>query len=296
MGSQMDILDRLNSFAADFDRHMDRYLSVQSDIPAELSGAIRYAALAPGKRIRPFLVGNCCILVGGSRDAAWPVAAAVECIHAFSLVHDDLPAMDNDDLRRGQPTCHKQFGEAMAILAGDALVVLAFELLARHVGKKALIGPLVVELSRGTGMAGMIGGQMADILGESQKPSLERTACIHDRKTGSLIAAACRMGALTGGASQNDVDRLGAYGLALGKAFQIADDLLDLSATADVMGKETGKDAGAKKQTYPACVGTERSLAAAGAAAKQAITALDTFDENAADLRSLAEFVVSRSY
>lgn len=296
MTAQVDIQDLLESFAAEFDRYLDRVLGARGDVPAELSAAIRHAALAPGKRIRPFLAVSCCRLVGGKRDDAWPVAAAVECIHAFSLIHDDLPAMDNDDLRRGRPTCHKEFGEAMAILAGDALVMLAFELLARDVRDPRQIGPLVRELAQGAGWSGMIGGQVADILGESQPPAIERAICIHERKTASLIAAACRMGALVGGSAADSVDRLGKYGVFLGKAFQIADDLLDVSASADVMGKETGKDAGAHKQSYPACVGVEQSRTAAKAAVDQAIVTLEPFGDTAADLRSLARFVVSRSY
>jgi len=294
--TQVDIQDRLKAFAVEFDRYLDRVLAARDDIPGELSEAVRYAALAPGKRIRPFLAVSCCTLVGGKRDDAWPVAAAVECIHSFSLVHDDLPAMDNDDLRRGQPTCHKKFGEAIAILAGDALVVLAFELLARDVRNPRQMGPLACELARGTGWSGMIGGQVADILGESQPPAIEQATYIHERKTASLIAAACRMGALAGEAPADSVDRLGEYGISLGKAFQIADDLLDLSATTDVMGKDTGKDAGAHKQSYPACVGVEQSRLAAQAAVDKAIMTLEPFGETAADLRSLARFVVSRSY
>lgn len=296
MSGKISVTEQLQQCARAFDRHFDRYLKSATQVPQELIDAIRYAALAPGKRIRPFLVVECCTLCGGLRDAAWPVAAAIECIHAFSLIHDDLPAMDNDDLRRGQPTCHKRFGEAMAILAGDALVARAFELLTSEVSDRSITCDLVTELAHGTGWEGMIGGQAADLLGEAEPPSLEKVRYIHERKTASLFSAACRMGARIGGASSAQVESLGRYGQALGQAFQIADDLLDVQSTTRALGKETGKDAAAKKQSFPACVGIEKSLAAAQASATEARVSLAPFGENAANLLELAAFVVSRDY
>lgn len=286
----------LMNFAAQFDAQLNEYLRTTSDVPAELLEAVRYSVLAPGKRIRPYLVVRCCELVGGSRDDAWPVAAVVECVHAFSLVHDDLPAMDDDDVRRGQPTTHKKFGEAMAILAGDALVVLAFELLARHVSDRHLAGEMVLELAERTGWGGMIGGQAADIEGQSQSPSLDRTQYIHERKTATLFEGACRLGAMAGRGTAADVAALGRFGRCLGQAFQIADDLLDVTSTAEKLGKKTSKDGVAGKQTYPRCVGVEQSRAAAKAAADAAIAEIEGYETTADDLREIAAYAASRSF
>lgn len=286
----------LSNFAAQFDAQLNNYLQTTRDVPDELLEAVRYSVLAPGKRIRPYLVVRCCELVGGSRDDAWPVAAAVECVHAFSLVHDDLPAMDDDDLRRGRPTTHKQFGEAMAILAGDTLVVLAFEILARHVSDRRLAGEMVLELAQRTGWAGMIGGQAADIVGQSQDPSLDRTRYIHERKTADLFEAACRLGTMAGHGTAHDVTALGRFGRCLGLAFQIADDLLDVTSTAEKSGKTVGKDVTAGKQTYPRCVGVEQSRAAAKAAADAAIAEIGGYGTTADDLREIASYAASRCF
>ncbi|MGB2987044.1 MAG: polyprenyl synthetase family protein [Phycisphaerae bacterium] len=285
----------LGTFAAEFDRRFEEYLVPDGDAPAELVEAIRYSALAPGKRIRPYLVTRSCELVGGSRNDVWPVAAAVECVHAFSLIHDDLPAMDDDDLRRGRPTCHKQFGEATAILAGDALVVLAFELLARHVADEPPAGRMVLELATGVGWVGMIGGQTADIHGEGKPPVLQLVHYIHERKTARLFEISCRLGAMAGGGNPDAVTSLGHFGQLLGRAFQIADDLLDVTSTAEALGKEVGKDAKAGKQTFPRCVGSRESRAAAQDAIKAAIAALERFGPAADDLRTLAEYVIDRN-
>ncbi len=294
--SKVSIADRLKAFAVTFDRQFAGYLGSSKDVPLELAKAMRYAALASGKRMRPYLVTRCCELVGGRTDEAAPVAAAIECVHAFSLIHDDLPAMDNDDRRRGQPTCHKKFGEALAILAGDALVVRAFELLTGHVTDRALAAELALELANGAGWSGMIGGQTADVLGMAQPPTLELAKYIHERKTAGLFRAACRLGALTGRAGPEPLTALGEFGQSLGRAFQIADDLLDITSTPEVLGKGVGKDAAANKQTFPQCVGMEESRTAAGNAANAALTALEPFGADADDLRSLTSYVVSRNY
>lgn len=286
----------LKTFAAEFDRRFADYLTAPSEVPQALAEAVRYSALAPGKRVRPYLLTHCCALAGGPRDRAWPAAAAVECIHAFSLIHDDLPAMDNDDLRRGLPTCHKKFGEARAILAGDALTVLAFELLTRATADPAVVGCLVAELARGAGWAGMIGGQEADVAGQSEPPSVETVEYIHVRKTAALFVAACRMGAILGGGDEDSVAALGDYGLELGRAFQIADDLLDLTSSTQALGKKAGKDAAAGKQSYPRCVGTEQARADAEAAVARAKACLARYGQKADDLRALADYVVDRNY
>lgn len=287
---------RLADFTKTFDRHLDEFLRPGSDVPPQLADAMRYSVLAPGKRLRPYLVTRCCELVGGRAEDAWHGGAAIECVHAFSLIHDDLPAMDNDDLRRGQPTCHKRFGEALAILAGDALLALAFELLTKHTPDAGVAAGLVLELAQATGWTGMIGGQTADVLGETQPPELARVAYIHARKTGCLLTAACRLGGRLGGAAEATLAALGAYGRDLGRAFQIADDILDITSTPAALGKTVGKDAAAGKQTYPRCVGVEASQAAARSAAREAIAHLGAFGPEAADLRALADYAVDRSY
>lgn len=289
------ITDTFRVFASEFDARFDKFLTT-TDVPDQLLEAVRYSALAPGKRIRPCLVIECCKLVGGKLDDAWPAAAAVECIHAFSLVHDDLPALDNDDLRRGRPTTHKQFGEAMAVLAGDALVMLAFELVAGKIADPAASRVVTVTLARATGWHGMIGGQASDLMGEKQAPSESLARSIHDRKTASLFAASCRIGAIVSGATQETIDCLGRFGTHLGRVFQIADDLLDVTASSDVLGKSTGKDAVAGKQTYPACVGVEASRAALHTEVEAAIEELRQFGDAADPLREIARFAGSRNY
>jgi len=284
----------LNSFAAEFDAHFASHLSAPKFAPAQLIEAMRYAALAPGKRVRPYLVVRFCELSGGARDQAWVAASAIECIHAFSLIHDDLPAMDDDDLRRGQPTCHRKFGEALAILAGDALAVLPFELITQHVADPVRAVALTRELAWGTGWGGMIGGQTLDVLEEGHAPCLNTVRLIHQHKTAALFASACRMGAWCGGAPTAAIDAAGQFGHHLGVAFQIADDLLDVTSTTETLGKETGKDASTGKQTYPRCVGVERSRSAAMEAKEAALTQLSAWGSAADDLRCLADFVVCR--
>ncbi|MFQ5592162.1 MAG: polyprenyl synthetase family protein, partial [Phycisphaerae bacterium] len=281
--------EELKAFAGEFDERFRVYLSSPGDVPLELADAVRYSALGPGKRIRPYLVVRCCEVVGGRREDAWPVAASVECIHAFSLIHDDLPAMDDDDVRRGRPTSHKKFGEALAILAGDALVTLAFEILADRVNDGELASALVGALAHGGGWAGMIGGQAADVVSESRAPSVALARYIHERKTASLFEAACRMGALIGGGHADQSACLCRYGHNLGRAFQIADDLLDEVSTTPTSGKSPGEEPRGGKQTFPRCVGTTESEAAALEAARAAGAELDMFGSAADDLRRLAE-------
>jgi geranylgeranyl pyrophosphate synthase len=290
-----EIVDRVKIFAGEFTADLEKLLA-STDIaaPHELREAVRYALLGAGKRLRPFLVRRCCVLVGGTSAEAFAPAVAVEMVHAFSLVHDDLPAMDDDDLRRGRPTCHKQFGEATAILAGDALLALAFETLATHIEDPGRAVSMSAELARATGWSGMIGGQAADLAGERQPSSLECVQRIHERKTGALFAAACRLGAIAGGAEAGTIERLGTYGRRLGLAFQIADDLLDVTGTSEQLGKQVAKDAARRKQTYPACVGTGRTMAAGESAAAEAIASLSGFSSGADDLRALAEYAVRR--
>jgi len=288
-------LDSLRLFASEFDHRLGDLLAAQ-DVPEQLLQAVRYSALGPGKRIRPWLVVRCCELPGGKRDDAWPAAAAVECIHAFSLVHDDLPALDNDDLRRGRPTTHKKFGEAMAILAGDALVMLAFELIAVHVHDAAKAKAISRELACGAGWNGMIGGQAVDMTAHQTTPSVELARYVHDRKTASLFAASCRIGAIIGGGDPDNTASLGRFGFHLGRTFQLADDLLDVTSNAVELGKSTGKDAPAGKHSFPACVGVEASRAEIERETNFAIEELRRFGGAAEDLQAMARFVGSRNY
>lgn len=246
--------------------------------------------------MRPYLLVRACELVGGARATAWPAAIAIECVHAFSLIHDDLPCMDDDDLRRGRPTVHRKFGEAIAVLAGDALAVLPFELLAAADWPATVTASVTLELARATGWAGMIGGQVADVLGESQPADEAAARYIHLRKTARLFEAACRMGALVGSAQPDQSARLASYGCSLGQAFQIADDLLDVAGTTESAGKAVGKDASHGKQTIPRCVGIEASRRSALELVGAAVEALAIFGSEADDLRAIARFVVDRNY
>jgi len=264
--------------------------------PKRLLEAIEYSLLAGGKRLRPALVlesWRACGGAGETERSAVAAAAAIELIHTFSLVHDDLPAMDDDDLRRGKPTNHKVFGEAMAILAGDAMTTLAFEILARDALPK--VAPaLIRELASAAGPAGMIGGQVIDMDSQNAALSLEQLTQLHRMKTGALLSAACRMGAIAAGANEPALRSVSEFGRHIGVAFQIVDDLLDVTATAQQMGKQTGKDAGRGKNTFPALIGMGASVAEAKRQLDAAIQAIAGFGEAGAPLALLARFVGER--
>jgi len=291
--TQINIAETLSAWARGFERTLRETLIADSAVPDVLAEAVFYSLHNGGKRIRPFIVTRFCELCGGSAERAVPAAVAIECVHAFSLVHDDLPAMDDDDLRRGQPTCHKKFGEAVAILAGDALLAAAFEILAR-IPDSRVATRAVSELARGCGWAGMIGGQTLDIISEQKPPELERVKRIHRCKTARLFESAARLGTICAETEAVRSAAAGIYGEELGRAFQIADDLLDVTGTAGELGKAVAKDAGAGKQTYPAAVGVEASRRAAEKAVDRAVEALEIFGPAADDLRCLARFVVER--
>ena len=289
-----DITVALRQSADDVNEALRERLAQCGDAPPLLAEAMRYSLEAGGKRLRPVLVLWCCELCGGDRQAAMPAAVAVECVHTFSLIHDDLPALDNDDVRRGRPSNHKQFGEALAILAGDGLLALSFEILAREVADPDLATAMVRELAIAAGWQGVIGGEAADIEGESVAPDVALVARIHATKTARLIEASCRLGAMAARADDKSVSALADYGRVLGLAFQAADDLLDLTGSSAAMGKRAGKDEAARKQTYPRAVGIEESRKLAEAAADQAIAALASFGPRASKLASLARFAVDR--
>jgi geranylgeranyl diphosphate synthase, type II len=270
-------------------------LAAPPAVPSRLAEAMTYSLKAGGKRLRPALVLEAAVACGGGLSpAALSAAAAIEMVHTFSLIHDDLPAMDDDDLRRGQPTNHKVFGEAMAILAGDALSAAAFELLSA-VEPAETARALVRELAVATGPAGMIGGQVLDMEGEGRKLNSEDLHRLHAMKTGALLTASVRMGCLAAGGSAEQLASLTAYGRAIGLAFQIADDLLDVTATPDQMGKATGKDSAGGKNTFPALFGLEASVKMAQEHVAAGLAAIDPFGRAGAGLASLARFITSRS-
>jgi farnesyl diphosphate synthase len=278
------------------ERSLEALLPVPSGPEARLLEAMRYAALGGGKRLRGFLVQQSGRLFGVDRRALERVSAGVECVHAYSLVHDDLPAMDDDDLRRGKPTVHKAFDEATAILAGDALLTLAFGLVSApdaH-GDPFVRCELVSRLAQAAGYAGMVGGQMMDIAFERASPGLPEIIRVQRMKTAALIMFSCEAGAILGRASAAARNALSAYGQDLGLAFQIADDLLDAEGDPAKMGKAAGKDASRGKPTVVSILGTERARAQAEALAAQAAGHLDLFDERADLLRAAAEFAISR--
>ena len=294
--SHIDARDLLLRHAAVIEPALIAAVAGVADIPPRLREAITYSLAAGGKRLRPALVLECALACGGQSGdrSALAAAVAIELIHTFSLVHDDLPAMDDDDLRRGVPTNHKVFGEAMAILAGDAMVTLAFETIA-SMTDAALVPPLVRELASAAGPAGMIGGQVLDIEGENRNLELPELQQIHRMKTGALLTAACRMGAVCAQAPAARLSAMTDYGTHLGLAFQIVDDLLDVTSTPEQLGKHTNKDAGSGKNTYPRLMGIEASRAAAARHLAGAGLALAEVGPAADGLRAIAHFVGARS-
>ena len=279
------------------DRALDRFLPRESAPPVSLHKAMRYSVFAGGKRLRPVLVAAGAEAVGGTLEAVMPAACAVEMIHTYSLIHDDLPAMDNDDFRRGVPTSHKVFGEAIAILAGDALLTLAFRLLANSSpagGEAGRLRDVLVEVADAAGSAGMVGGQVVDIECEGRAASAAIVDYIHTHKTAALIRASIRSGAILAGASPAELKALGVAGDSLGLAFQIMDDILDITATSEELGKTAGKDQAQQKATYPAVHGIEASRRRAQTLVADAHAALAPFGDRALPLHALGTFIIER--
>jgi geranylgeranyl diphosphate synthase type II len=268
------------------------------DAPQRLLDAIEYSLLAGGKRLRPTLVLECALAIDSKASANPSVlaaAAAIELIHTFSLVHDDLPAMDNDDLRRGVPTNHKVYGEALAILAGDAMVTMAFEVIARDADPK-LVPALVRELAVASGPEGMIGGQVLDMDGETRSLPLHDLQRVHRLKTGALLTAACRLGVIAAGAGEGPLlTAITDFGRHMGLAFQIVDDILDVTSTPEQLGKATSKDANRGKNTYPSLLGLEASRQEAARQLAAALESIKSMGPAAEGLRALARFVVERN-
>jgi len=295
-----ELMAALKGVAEQTEQYMKSYTRSLADSPERLTECVEYSLFGPGKRVRPALALFCCQAVGGKAEQALPCAAAVEMIHCFSLIHDDMPAMDDDDLRRGRPTNHKVYGEAMAILGGDALNTMAFELLAKNVSDPKLAITLIKELALATGPEGMIGGQVLDTChpdeaksgSQSTLPDLQR---IHRMKTGALIKGACRMGALAGGATPEQMKLIDSYGTAIGLAFQIMDDILDVTSTTEQMGKRTQKDAGIGKLTYPGLVGLDKSRDYLAQQVKVTDDVTGKLGSNANLLRELSRYMAERT-
>jgi geranylgeranyl pyrophosphate synthase len=268
----------------------------QGGIPDRLREAIEYTLSSPGKRIRAAVVLWCCEVVAGKVNGdAETAAAAIEMVHTYSLVHDDLPAMDDDDFRRGKPSCHKAFDEATAILTGDALLTMAFELLATKISEQGKAVEMIKTLAEAAGPAGMVAGQMADILAENTEPDAPAIEYIHINKTAKMFCASALLGAIAGGASEQQKELLGRFGLKLGLGFQIADDILDVSSTSRELGKTAGKDAKQGKLTYPAIFGLEQSRKKARELADEATEILEPFGEKAVVLKELAIALLNRT-
>lgn len=272
------------------DARLDAILPPEDDIPTPLHKAMRYSGLAPGKRLRPALAMASAEAAGADPNVALDAGCAIELVHCFSLIHDDLPAIDNDDLRRGRPTCHKVFGEAMAILAGDALFALAFEIMSREPG------PCVRILAQATGSHGLVGGEVLDILAEGQAGDMELLQTIHARKTGALLGACCEIGGFLGGADGEGQANLRGFGLKVGLAFQVADDVLNETSTPEQLGKAVGSDSELDKLTYPRLVGLEESRRIADQAVEEALELIKPFGSPASQLAELARYAVSRDW
>ncbi len=287
-----DLSDFIETHRPLAERELEALLPGGDAVPDTLRRAMRHAALSPGKRLRPLLSMMACEAVGARPDKALRFGCAVEFIHAYSLAHDDLPAMDDADLRRGRPALHKAFDEATAILAGDALLTLAFET-AACAGKGEVAGRLVAELARGAGAAGMVGGQVLDLEGEGKAIGEKALETLHGLKTGALMRAALVGGGILGGGDEASLDILAAYGSLAGLAFQVADDLLDLESSAAVLGKDTGNDAAAGKATYPSLLGAEGARARARDLADRAEAEARRLEKGGL-LAALARYFVER--
>jgi len=292
----MDFTAQLQSYRQHVEQALREHLPKPGTPPARLHEAMRYSLEAGGKRLRPVLVLAAADLFGAPPRSADAAAVAIECVHTYSLIHDDLPCMDNDDLRRGRPTAHRQFDEATALLAGDALLTHAFWKLAVGYGhQSAVVVGLLAELGWAAGSQQLIGGQMEDLLAEKKAGvTAEQLRSIHLKKTAAMVAAALAMGGIVAQAKPADVDRLRQAGEHLGLAFQIIDDILDITQTSEQLGKTAGKDAAVQKATYPSIVGMEKSKKIATDLTNKAFEALKPFGPRAQALNALAEYLLKR--
>ncbi|MEK7680026.1 MAG: polyprenyl synthetase family protein [Deltaproteobacteria bacterium] len=290
----MDLEKYFAEKSALVNKELKRLVPGEHEYPESLHRAMHYSLFAGGKRIRPALALASSEAIGKGIERALNAACAIECVHSYSLIHDDLPALDNDDMRRGRPSCHKAFGEATAILAGDALLTAAFEMLGRSNAPASLVVKAVQELGRAAGSLGMVGGQAVDLESEGKEIPFPTLEYIHIHKTGRLILASVRCGAILSGANEGELKALTAYGEAAGLAFQIADDILDVEGLSSETGKNAGGDKLKGKATYPGLVGISEAKKRASELAQRAVDALSGFDQKAGPLRDIAIYIVSR--
>lgn len=295
VGSAFDLNEYLELRTAQVNRALDRFLPPERQKPSTIHKAMRYSLFAGGKRMRPAVCIAAAEACGGTPETALPMACAVECIHTYSLIHDDLPAMDNDDFRRGKPTNHKVFGDGIAVLAGDALLTQAFEIVAQSQGwPRYPHKTLVLELARASGSLQLIAGQVADLEGEGRSLSVRELRYIHERKTSALLCCSVRLGGMSANCTPKQLEALTSFGYHVGLAFQVIDDILDITQTSEQLGKTAGKDVTAQKATYPSIVGLEKSRKIAKALTEKAYEALEVFGRKGAALEALARFLLER--
>jgi geranylgeranyl diphosphate synthase type II len=292
-----DLRAYLKARQKEVDRTLDRFLPKASTKPATIHQAMRYSLFAGGKRLRPILCLAAAEACGGLTNSALPLACALECIHTYSLIHDDLPSMDNDDFRRGRATCHKVYGDGIAILAGDALLTIAFEIAAAAEGwSRYDLREIFREISIAAGSRKLIAGQVADLEGEGKKLNLTQLRYIHENKTAALLTTSVRLGAMSANATPTQLRAISEFGYALGLAFQVIDDILDVTQTSEKLGKSAGKDAAAQKATYPAVLGLEKSRREAGRLTRRAHDALRPLGRKADRLHEIANYLLEREY
>jgi len=294
----VNLKKHLRTRQKEIDRALDRYLPKAITKPTTLHKAMRYSLFAGGKRLRPILCLAAAEACRGNIDHALPLACAVECIHTYSLVHDDLPSMDNDDFRRGRPTCHKVFGEGIAVLAGDALLTIAFEIVSTaKPASRYDISILLRELAVAAGSQRLIAGQVADLEAEGKRVKRDQLRFIHENKTAAMLKSSVRLGAMSANAETRKLSAITQFGERLGLAFQVIDDILDVTQTSEILGKSAGKDVAAKKATYPAVIGLEKSRGEARRLTRQARDALSVFRGGDAEtLHALANYLLEREY
>jgi len=279
------------------DRALDRFLPKANTQPPTIHQAMRYSLFAGGKRLRPILCLAAAEACGGKIEKAMPLACAMECIHTYSLVHDDLPSMDNDDFRRGRPTCHKVYGDGIAVLAGDALLTIAFEIVSHaEPTSRYNMSTLLREVAVAAGSQRLIAGQVADLEAEGKKTTRDELSYIHKNKTAAILTTTVRIGGMSANANPQKLAAVTKFGRALGLAFQVIDDILDVTQTSEKLGKSAGKDIAAQKATYPAVIGLDASRAEARRLTRQAHRALSIFGVNATALHALANYLLEREY
>ena len=294
----MNLKTYLRTRQGEIDRALNRYLPKANTKPATLHKAMRYSLFAGGKRLRPILCLAAAEACRGNIGNALPLACALECIHTYSLVHDDLPSMDNDDFRRGRLTCHKVFGEAIAVLAGDALLTIAFEIVSKaKPAPRYDMSTLLSETAVAAGSQKLIAGQVADLEAEGKNVKRDQLQFIHENKTAAILKSSVRLGAMSANAEAKKLSAITRFGQRLGLAFQIIDDILDVTQTSEILGKSAGKDVAAKKATYPAVIGLDKSRAEARRLTRQAHDTLSVFaGRDAEPLHALANYLLEREY